>query len=175
MVGPPRSATSIFIGNSRLALDAPVTIDPDKLFGRHVGVFGNTGSGKSCTVAGLIRWSIEAAAEKARSVGARFIILDPNGEYRECFKDLTQFVDVRVFSVEPRPGERELIVPAWMWNGQEWAGAVAASPGTQRPVLMQAIRHLRSYGRQSLTTPQSVSMHLKITSSLKSGERQALA
>jgi uncharacterized protein len=51
----------VFIGNSRLALDAPVTVDPDKLFGRHVGVFGNTGSGKSCTVAGLIRWSIEAA------------------------------------------------------------------------------------------------------------------
>jgi len=134
----------VFIGNSRLARDAPVTIDPDKLFGRHVGVFGNTGSGKSCTVAGLIRWSIEAAAKEARSVGARFIILDPNGEYRECFKDLTPLIDVRVFSAEPRPGENELIVPAWMWNGQEWAGAVAASPGTQRPVLMQAIRHLRS-------------------------------
>jgi len=86
----------VFIGNSRLALDAPVTIDPDKLFGRHVGVFGNTGSGKSCTVAGLIRWSVEAAAKEARSVGARFIILDPNGEYRDCFKDLAPLIDVRV-------------------------------------------------------------------------------
>jgi hypothetical protein len=95
-------------------------------------------------VAGLIRWSIEAAAKEARSVRARFIILDPNGEYRECFKDLAPIVDVRVFSAEPKQGEKELIVPAWMWNGQEWAGAVAASPGTQRPVLMQAIRHLRS-------------------------------
>jgi uncharacterized protein len=134
----------VFIGNSRLALDTPVTIDPDKLFGRHIGVFGNTGSGKSCTVAGLIRWSVEAAAKEARSVAARFIILDPNGEYRECFKDLTPLIDVCVYSAEPKLGENELIVPAWMWNGQEWAGAVAASPGTQRPVLMQAIRHLRS-------------------------------
>jgi len=106
-----------------------ITIDPDKLFGRHVGVFGNTGSGKS---------------KEARSVGARFIVLDPNGEYRECFKDLTPLIDVCVFSAEPKLGEKELIVPAWMWNGQEWAGAVAASPGTQRPILMQAIRHLRS-------------------------------
>jgi len=49
-----------------------------------------------------------------------------------------------VFSAEPKLGEKELIVPAWIWNGQEWAGAVAASPETPRPVLMQAIRHLRS-------------------------------
>ena len=67
------------IGTSRLAYDAPVRIDPDKLFGRHVGVFGNTGSGKSCTVAGLIRWSIQEAAKGKSGANARFIVLDPNG------------------------------------------------------------------------------------------------
>jgi hypothetical protein len=72
-------------------------------------------------VAGLIRWSVEAAAKEARSVAARFIILDPNGEYRDCFKDLAPLIDVRVFSAEPKFGESELMVPAWMWNGQEWA------------------------------------------------------
>ena len=132
------------IGSSRLASDAPVTIDPDKLFGRHVGVFGNTGSGKSCTVAGLIRWSIEAAGDESASVAARFVVLDPNGEYRTCFNDLSSFLDVRVFSVEPQGTESPLIVPAWMWNGQEWAGALSASPGAQRPVLMQTIRQLRA-------------------------------
>ncbi|MFC3068425.1 ATP-binding protein [Phenylobacterium soli] len=131
------------IGASRLALEAPVTIDPDKLFGRHLGVFGNTGSGKSCTVAGLIRWSIQAAA-KGEKANARFIVLDPNGEYRNCFKDLRSLIDVEVFSAEPREGERPLRVPAWMWNGHEWAGVVEASPGAQRPVLMQALRQLRA-------------------------------
>ena len=71
----------VLIGHSRLALDAPVTIDPDKLFGRHVAVFGNTGSGKSCTVAGLVRWSVDAASgDGVHPVNARFIVLDPNGE-----------------------------------------------------------------------------------------------
>ena len=50
------------IGTSPLAGDAEVRIDPNRLFGRHLAVLGNTGSGKSCSVAGLIRWSIEAAA-----------------------------------------------------------------------------------------------------------------
>jgi DNA helicase HerA-like ATPase len=132
------------IGTSRLALDAPVTIDPDKLFGRHLGVFGNTGSGKSCTVAGLIRWSVEESAKVRGKTHGRFILLDPNGEYRNCFKDLEKLVDIKVFSAEPRLGEMPLKVPAWMWNGHEWAGVVNASPGAQRPVLMQALRQLRS-------------------------------
>ena len=47
------------IGTSPLAGNADVKVDPDRLFGRHVAVLGNTGSGKSCTVAGLIRWSLD--------------------------------------------------------------------------------------------------------------------
>lgn len=106
-------------------------------------MFGNTGSGKSCTVAGLLRWSIEAAAAEKNSVNARFIVIDPNGEYRTCFKDLSALLDVRVYSVEPKGDELRLTVPCWMWNGQEWSGALEAAPGTQRPVLMQALRRLR--------------------------------
>ena len=76
----------ITIGRSRLADDAAVSVDPNRLFGRHLAVLGNTGSGKSCSVAGLIRWSLEQAQE-AREEGranARFIVLDPNGEYSRC-------------------------------------------------------------------------------------------
>ena len=47
------------IGTCPLAYDADVKIDPDRLFGRHLAVLGNTGSGKSCTVSGLIRWSLK--------------------------------------------------------------------------------------------------------------------
>ena len=46
---------------------------------------------------------------------ARFIILDPNGEYSEAFKDL----GVRLFQVEPKDEANQLKVPAWLWNGEE--------------------------------------------------------
>src|ERR1700694_3260956 len=78
------------IGTSPLAANAEVRIDPDRLFGRHLAVLGNTGSGKSCSVAGLIRWSLEAAqAQCGENPNARFIILDPNGEYSRAFADST--------------------------------------------------------------------------------------
>lgn len=103
------SNAKVKIGNSPLAANAPVFIDPDKLFGRHLAILGNTGSGKSCSVAGLVRWSIESAKKETKennkenkNVNARFIILDPNGEYGECFKELG---NVKRYSVKIRVDE----------------------------------------------------------------------
>ena len=132
----------IQIGVCPTAGGAPVHIDPDKLFGRHLAVLGNTGAGKSCTVAGLVRWSLEAARD-VREDGdpnARFIILDPNGEYARAFSDLGP----RVFQVESSDSARQLKVPAWLWNGEEWSAFAGAAPGVQRPILFDAIRRLRS-------------------------------
>lgn len=132
----------VAIGQAALAREFTVRIDPDRLFGRHVAVLGNTGGGKSCTVAGLIRWSIEASKEHCDHPNSRFVILDPNGEYRDVFSDLT---DVRVFRAEPtQQGEEQLRVPAWLWNATEWAAFSEASRGVQRPLLFQALRNLRA-------------------------------
>lgn len=78
--------------------NAKVMIDPDRLFGRHLAVLGNTGSGKSCSVAGLIRWSLESAREKlvdsTKLVNSRFIVLDPNGEYSKAFVDKQRQISI---------------------------------------------------------------------------------
>ena len=138
----------ILLGHAPTAGGAPVHVDPDKLFGRHLAVLGNTGAGKSCTVAGLVRWSINAAKDVRAKHGrdgppnARFIILDPNGEYAKAFADLNS----RVFRVGSEGSERPLRVPAWLLNGEEWTAFADAAPGAQRPVLLKALRRLRGDG-----------------------------
>ena len=129
------------IGVSPLAATAEVRIDPDRLFGRHLAVLGNTGSGKSCTVAGLIRWSMEAARKASaadRDPNARFIILDPNGEYANTFRDMDK---VRVFAVDPSKDSDigQLQVPLWFWNSAEWSAFTQASARAQRPTLIPAV------------------------------------
>ena len=137
----------VVIGISPLGADAQVSVDPDKLFGRHLAVLGNTGSGKSCSVAGLIRWSLDAARSQREKDGregtpnARFLVLDPNGEYRSTFADVD---NVRIFQVAPGEHTKPLRVPAWIWNSREWAAFAQAAPGTQRPLLMQGLRNLRA-------------------------------
>lgn len=147
--GENSSSRRIVIGHCPTAGRAPVHVDPDKLFGRHLAVLGNTGAGKSCSVAGLVRWSLAAATADRKTRGcsdrpnARFVILDPNGEYTRSFHDL----GMRLFRVEPETAtEKPLHVPAWLWNGAEWAAFTGAAPGAQRPVLFEALRLLRSGG-----------------------------
>lgn len=136
------------IGNSPLAANTLVFVDPDKLFGRHIAVLGNTGSGKSCSVAGLIRWSLEAAKENKKEgiepPDARFIILDPNGEYTNTFDDLAKVRKFKVSLGEDEESFKQLRVPIWMWNSYEWISIARASSGTQRPLLRQTLRAMRN-------------------------------
>lgn len=137
------SGPRVEIGHAALSRNLSVRVDPDRLFGRHLAVLGNTGSGKSCTVAGLVRWSLEAARDAAdpKQVNARFVIIDPNGEYAGCFDDLAE---TRVFKAQPDEDDRQLRVPAWLWNGAEWSAFSDASHGVQEPLLHQALRLLRA-------------------------------
>lgn len=147
------------IGTSPMAANAPVYINPDKVFGRHIAVLGNTGSGKSCSVAGLIRWSMEAATKEKedKKPNARFIVLDPNGEYDNAFSDLglVRHYEV-VLNTEDESecencdcengkiiNKKKLRVPYWMWNSLEWASISQASLKTQRPILKRALREIK--------------------------------
>lgn len=135
----------VTIGTSPLAGNAKVSVDPNRLFGRHLAVLGNTGSGKSCSVAGLIRWSIEEAQKAcSRQPNARFIILDPNGEYTRAFQGKDLGVQTRIFKADPASGECPLRVPLWFWNSAEWCSFTQASAGAQRPLLRRALREIKS-------------------------------
>lgn len=136
---------TISIGTSPLVGGEEIRVSVNELFGRHLAVLGNTGSGKSCTVAGIIRWSIEESIKKrSKSPNARFIILDPNGEYRHAFDDLD--INVSYCTVGQRRSEQEkqLRVPAWMWTSNEWSGILQASGKTQKPILREALRGLKA-------------------------------
>ncbi|HHH2117066.1 TPA: ATP-binding protein [Yersinia enterocolitica] len=141
----------VIIGQSPLANNANVAVDPDRLFGRHIAVLGNTGSGKSCSVAGLIQWSLESAMESEIKPNARFIILDPNGEYARALGPTTKFKG-RVFKVEAGENEHQLQVPSWFWNSSEWASFTQASPKAQLPLLKRSLRAMRNEDFELETT-----------------------
>ena len=60
--------------------DLPVALPWQKLFNSHLGIFGNTGSGKSNTLTKLFTVLF---ANKLQSIGShsKFVVLDFNGEY----------------------------------------------------------------------------------------------
>ena len=64
--------------DERISIDVSV----DRLFASHIGIFGNTGSGKSHTLATLYKNLFQKFGDqKAFQENARFILFDFNGEY----------------------------------------------------------------------------------------------
>jgi DNA helicase HerA-like ATPase len=135
------------IGISPMAANAEVFVNPDRVFGRHIAILGNTGSGKSCSVAGLIRWSLEAAKKEIvdrNNLNARFIVLDPNGEYHNAFDGLCTVRKYQIKLSDSNDSEsKQLKVPSWIWNSYEWSSIAQASGKTQRPLLRRALREVR--------------------------------
>lgn len=89
-----------------------VCLDPSNLFGRHFAILGQTGSGKSWTVAALVQRTVAVMPR------AHIIILDLHGEYcwkREDGSRHYAFADAIVRHVDAR----ELEIPYWLMTYAE--------------------------------------------------------
>lgn len=141
---------ALSIGTSVIFQDYALKVRIDEFFGGHVAVLGNTGSGKSCTVASVVQSLFEKPDEYYAS-GATFLLLDVNGEYRSAFTKLPKQIKRRYIKLGqdsqfdvPAPindGETTAAfrLPHWFMSVEEWELLLRASEKTQRPVLRAAL------------------------------------
>ena len=80
------------IGNDIYFDQVKIYADPNILFGKHCAVFGNTGSGKSCTVASILQgiYSNKGRLENVTESKLKTIIIDSNEEYSDIFNELVE-------------------------------------------------------------------------------------
>lgn len=120
------STIGTYIYNKEIA----VGYNPNILFGKHLGIFGNTGSGKTCTVVSLIQNYIRNNKQK----NIKFIILDINGEYKNAFyeneAECFEFSSLRFH-------HRNL-------NNLEYGKLFRAAEGVQFPALKNCIEELNN-------------------------------
>lgn len=73
---------SIRIGVLASETGVPIELGVDNLFASHIGIFGNTGSGKSYTLAKLYHELFRKYKDEPKfKKNAKFILIDFNGEY----------------------------------------------------------------------------------------------
>lgn len=127
------------IGKSVVFPDYEVKVNIDKFFGFHFAVFGNTGSGKSNTIAKILQNIFEKQNYSAK--GAKFVIIDSNGEYNKAFLKLNELnsnIKHSLMSTD-EVGEKKFEIPVWALSADDWATLLHASEKTQIPVLKRAI------------------------------------
>jgi DNA helicase HerA-like ATPase len=86
-------------------------LDPTNLFGRHSAILGQTGSGKSWTVASLVQKTVSIMPK------AHIVILDLHGEY--CWKRKTGSHYAFSDSVVRHLDARDLEIPYWLMTYAE--------------------------------------------------------
>lgn len=146
----PTRYRALTIGTSVVFEDYEVKVRIDEYFGGHVAVLGNTGSGKSCTVASIVQSLFNKNNDYA-ALGATFLFLDVNGEYRQAFSKLPDHIDrlfLKVFD-DPRMADPKSCsssehtatfrLPHWLMSVEEWELLLRASERTQQPVLRTAL------------------------------------
>jgi hypothetical protein len=84
----PDTAT-LELGSDIFFEQIKINADPNILFGKHCAVFGNTGSGKSCTVTSILQgiYHNKNRLLNAKNTYLKTIIIDSNDEYSGIFNE----------------------------------------------------------------------------------------
>lgn len=130
----------------------PVRLPANALFASHIGVFGNTGSGKSNTLCKIYSDCFEMIDRGAglRNIEGKFVFIDFNGEY---VGDETLTSSKSVYQLNTRAKGDKVPVPKDFYSDVDiWSILTKATEKTQRPFLARCIRKadsVRSKGNPS--------------------------
>uniref|UniRef100_UPI00112F99E5 helicase HerA domain-containing protein n=1 Tax=Campylobacter concisus TaxID=199 RepID=UPI00112F99E5 len=136
-VNEPEIHKSFNLGISKNLINYPISISIDDFFNIHSAVLGNSGSGKSNTIAHVIQ-SIYRKKENSAK-GSKLIIFDVNGEYKQAFKkDLNEEITIKYFKPNLKKENSDdhietFYMPHFLMSLDEWSSFLLATDATQRP------------------------------------------
>ncbi|EKL3977131.1 MULTISPECIES: ATP-binding protein [Enterobacterales] len=138
---------SIEIGKSLLE-DIPIRIPINGIFNSHLGIFGNTGSGKSNTLAKLYIELFNSFKDKIFA-SSRFMFIDFNGEYRtmhNSFIDCSSYVELDTHI--PDGKDKLFLKQSEFWDAELLSVLFSATEKTQKPFLNILTRNRIEYGEE---------------------------
>jgi uncharacterized protein len=118
------------LGTLDAGATVPLRLQPDKIFGRHCGIFGATGGGKS--------WTLATVISQIKATGGKAILFDPTGEFAELP------VISKHYSFDGNePGATQVHFPYKQMTEDDLFALFRPSGQSQGPKLREAIRSLK--------------------------------
>ena len=129
----------IFNIGKMLKEELPVSLPWNKIFNSHIGIFGNTGSGKSNTLTRLYAELFANFEEKL--VGkSQFLLIDFNGEYtgNQLIKNAENKKSFNL-STGKKAGDKLPLASDQLWNTEILALLFKATANTQTPFINRVL------------------------------------
>ena len=118
------TAGSVRVGSIQQDASIPAMVKVDEMLGKHFAILGTTGTGKSCTVALILRRILE------KNPQGHILLLDVHREYAQSFRGISEIIT-----------PESMALPFWLLNFDE---AVEILIGTQdaREVDVEILREI---------------------------------
>lgn len=143
--------TNFSIG-SMLKDNIPISLPWTKIFNSHIGIFGNTGSGKSNTLAKLYT-TLFSQKLKTLKGKSQFIIIDFNGEYTD---NQILHAKNKIITIldQKKTGSKLKIDSSHFWDAETLSLLFQATTNTQQPFIRRVLggRELFKDSPKSLKT-----------------------
>lgn len=153
-----RGQSNSFIIGKMLKEDIPISLPWQKLFNTHIGIFGNTGSGKSNTLAKLYTVLFD---QKLEAIGnkSKFVILDFNGEYTaDQLAGVNHKCTIHL-NTQNDGQDKFPLNQNEFWNSETLSILFQATINTQRPFLNRVINGREKFNHK----PDSLLNYIKKT------------
>ena len=134
------------VGKVVLNDDIPFTIDINRFFASHIAILGNTGSGKSNTLASLYENMLNSKNNCGKRYieliknKSRFLVIDTNGEYTNSFTDSES---KRIIKINMRSAVSSFKIPLMCTDSEDWGVMLNATDKTQQPLLDKTFKDLK--------------------------------
>ena len=150
LVGQP-SNKSFVLGNSAIYKEYKVCPNINALLSNHVGIFGNTGSGKSCGVARIVQNLFQNP--HMLSYNANIFVFDAYGEYKNAFGNINEInpnYSYKFITTRPTdPDDYLLQIPVNLLNLDDFALLLQATNHSQLPIIERTIRLAKIFSQET--------------------------
>ena len=140
----------LLLGTSPFYNKKNIYVDMNELFSKHICIFGNTGSGKSCGIARIIQNTFNNSS--FIPFRSNFLIFDSSGEYYSAFSNIDKinpnyhyrFITTNLNS----PYEGELLkIPVWLLSIDDFALLLSCTTHTQLSILEKTLQLVRIFSQ----------------------------
>lgn len=156
-----RDNDQIYLGRSSVYTNYRINVGVNNFFSNHFAILGNTGSGKSCTVARLLQNIF--TSNNYLPVNANIFIFDAYGEYTNAFSKISEISPVlnyKTYTTNSRYPDGELLkIPLWLLGIDDIALLLDASEPAQLSIIEKALKLvpiLRNSGNSDEVNPEVI-------------------
>ena len=148
-----------FVIGKDLQYGLKIDLPWNKIFNTHIGIFGNTGSGKSNTLTNL--YKILLNHEKLNLENSKFVFIDFNGEYIGdkvlCRNKITYELNTR----QDNKGDKFPIKSSSFWDEEVLSILFHATEKTQKPFLKNLIERRSKYLKENPNIKENLESYIK--------------